>query len=306
MEMRKAYNDTLRLLLEADERVVVLDADLASASGTSALYTDYPERTINVGISEANMISSAAGMSLTGLLPFVHSFAPFVSRRVLDQIYMSGVYSDNKLHIYASDPGYWAQHNGGTHTTYEDLSAVLAFPNIIVSAPSTPNQFKAILKHYVNNPGVYFTRATRKELPEIYADDATFELGKAVTHGTGKHAVIFAIGVMVHEALEAQAALKADGIDVTVVDCFSLKPFDTDTALNLINDSKVVLTAENHSVHGGLTSIVENVMVENTIARPFKAVAVNNVFGEVGDSNYIKNKHNLTADAIIEAVKTRI
>lgn len=305
MEMRKMYNDTLNTLLEKNEKVVVLDADLASASGTSKLFKDFPERTVNVGISEANMISSAAGMSITGLLPFVHSFAPFVSRRVLDQLYMSGVYSHNKLHIYASDPGYWAQHNGGTHTTYEDLSAVLPLPGIIVTAPSTPLQFKYVMETYLEDPAVYFTRATRKVLDEIYDENTKFELGKAITHGEGTDAVVFAIGALVHEAIEAQKTLKDEGINITVVDCFSLKPFDTNKAVELLESSKVIITAENHSVHGGLTSIVENVMAENTIAKPFKAIAVRDVFGEVGDSNYLKDKHNLTAEAIVTAIKER-
>lgn len=306
MEMRKAYNDKLNTLLKDNDKVVVLDADLASASGTSKLYVDYPERTINVGISEANMISSAAGMSRTGLLPFVHSFAPFVSRRVLDQLYMSGVYSNNHLHIYASDPGYWAQHNGGTHTTYEDLSAVLAFPNITVTAPSDPQQFAFIMQAYIDNPGVYFTRATRKELPDLYGEDQVFELGKAIEHGNGKDAVVFAIGIMVHEALAAQKTLAEENINITVVDCFSLKPFDNETALNLIKESKVVIAAENHSKHGGLTSLVESVMVENQEAKPFKSISVFNVFGEVGDSHYLRAKHDLTDQAIVEAVKARL
>lgn len=302
MEMRKQYYETLNTLLKENKKIVVMDADLASASGTSKLYTDYPEQAINVGISEANMMSSAAGMSRTGLIPFVHTFAPFASRRVLDQLYMSGVYSNNKLHIYASDPGYWAQHNGGTHTTYEDLSAVLAFPKITVMAPCDTHQFKWILENYVTDEGVYFTRAPRKELPELYTEAQVFEKGKAIVHGNGSDAVIFAMGEMVHEALEAQTLLEKEGTYITVVDCFSLKPFDTETAKNLSASSDLVLTAENHQRHGGLGSIVERILAEENICKPYAAIAVNDVFGEVGDANYLKEKHGLTAENIVNTI----
>lgn len=304
MEMRKQYYETLNTLLKDNKKVVVMDADLASASGTSQLYTDYPKQTINVGISEANMISSAAGMSRTGLIPFVHTFAPFASRRVLDQLYMSGVYSNNKLHIYASDPGYWAQHNGGTHTTYEDLSAVLAFPNITVMAPCDIHQFKWILENYVTDEGVYFTRAPRKELPTLYTENQVFEKGKAIVHGKGSDAVVFAHGEMVHEALEAQKVLEQEDIFISIVDCFSLKPFDTETALQLAASSDLVLTAENHQRHGGLGSIIERILTEANLCKPYTAIAVNDVFGEVGDANYLKNKHGLTANNIVNTIKS--
>ncbi len=306
MEMRKKYYETLETLLAENKKVVILDADLASASGTSKLYNEYPKQAINVGISEANMISSAAGMSRTGLIPFVHTFAPFASRRVLDQLYMSGVYSNNTLHIYASDPGYWAQHNGGTHTTYEDLSAVLAFPNIHVMAPSDPAQFAWILKNYTENKGVYYTRAPRKELPDLYDENMTFELGKAIVHGNSSDAVIFAHGEMVHEALAAQKALKEEEIHVTVADMFSLKPFDRETTIKLAQSSDLILTAENHQRHGGLGSIVERILTEERIFKPYEAVAVDDVFGEVGDANYLKEKHGLTADNIIKKIKENL
>ena len=128
MEMRKTYSNTLDDILKENKNAIVLEADLASSSGTSVLFEKYPHQTINCGIAEANMVGVAAGLSLCGYKPFLHSFSPFVTRRVLDQIYSSLAYSKNSVHIYGSDPGYWALHNGGTHTTYEDMAILSSIP----------------------------------------------------------------------------------------------------------------------------------------------------------------------------------
>ena len=173
--MRDVYQETLKELMEKDKNVVMLDADLASASGSTKTFSDYPQQTINVGISEANMISSAAGLRLSGMKPFVHTFAPFATRRVYDQLYMSVAYSHNPIHIYGSDPGFWAQHNGGTHTSFEDLSLMLSLPEFVVTAPSTPRQFAWVLKeYYKENKRPYYTRAQRKEMPELYDEKTKF------------------------------------------------------------------------------------------------------------------------------------
>ncbi len=135
-EMRQAYQETLIELMRKDPHVVMLDADLGSSSGSTKTFKQFPDQCVNMGISEANMISAGAAMSLTGLTPFAHSFAPFATRRVLDQIYMSLAYSANSLHIYGSEPGYWAQFNGGTHTSIEDIAILNALPNLIITAPA--------------------------------------------------------------------------------------------------------------------------------------------------------------------------
>ena len=148
--MRDVYQETLRILMDQDPKVVMLDADLASASGSSKTFQNYPDQTINVGISEANMMSSAAGLRLSGMKPFVHTFAPFATRRVYDQLYMSVAYSKNPIHIYGSDPGFWAQHNGGTHTSFEDLSLMLSLPGFIVTAPVDKYQGSQIVRTALN------------------------------------------------------------------------------------------------------------------------------------------------------------
>jgi transketolase len=145
-EFRAVYVETLMELMESNPNVVNLDADLVGASGAAKLFKKYESRCINMGISEANMIGAAAGMSLTGKIPFIHTFAPFATRRVMDQLYMSGVYSNSNIKIYGSDPGFWAIHNGGTHTTMEDLALTRALANITILAPSDATQFKWCIK----------------------------------------------------------------------------------------------------------------------------------------------------------------
>lgn len=306
MEMRKRYQEVLADLLKQDSRVVMMDADLASASGSGGNFKQFPQRCINVGISEANMISSAAGLSRTGLLPYVHSFAPFVTRRVLDQIFMSGVYSKNRIHIYGSEPGFWAQQNGGTHTSYEDIALLRTLPDAVVTAPCDPVQFAFVLKEFTKHQTVFYTRAPRKELPDIYDESQQFALGTMIAHGKGTDCIIFAFGEMMHEALQAQKSLAQEGIQTTVLDCFSVKPFDEKTAKQYISQTTVVITIENHSIIGGLHSIVSDVMSQFHHQAITIPIAVMDTFGEVGTDVYLKQKHQLTANRIIEVARTAL
>lgn len=303
MEMRKRYQAVLAELMEQDPRIVMMDADLASASGSGANFKKFPNRCINVGISEANMISAAAGLSRTGLLPYVHSFAPFVTRRVLDQIFMSGVYSKNRIHIYGSEPGFWAQQNGGTHTSYEDIALLRTLPNAVVTAPCDPAQFAFVLKKFITHQTVFYTRAPRKELPAIYEEAQQFSLGRMIAHGKGTDCILFAAGEMMHEALQAQAYLTQEGIQTTVLDCFSLKPFDQQSAKDYIAQTKLVITIENHSIVGGLYSLVSEVMASFHHQAIVYPIAVLDKFGEVGTDVYLKEKHQLTAKRILEIVR---
>lgn len=301
--MRDVYQETLRELMENDQSVVMLDADLASASGSTKTFSDYPQQTINVGISEANMISSAAGLRLSGMKPFVHTFAPFATRRVYDQLYMSVAYSHNPIHIYGSDPGFWAQHNGGTHTSFEDLSLMLSLPEFVVTAPSTPRQFAWVLKeYYKENKRPYYTRAQRKEMPELYDEKTSFSLGKGIVLSEGEDVVLFAIGDGVHESLKVQKQLLEVGLTTTVVDMFSLKPFDRDLIKKLAPKHRLVLTVENHHVHGGLGSIVSKVMAEEAIAVPFIGIGIEDHFGEVGKADYLRKKFGLDSNTISKRV----
>lgn len=303
MELRKVYQETLISLMEKNKKVVMMDADLASASGSSDTFARFKDQCINCGISEANMISAAAGMSLTGIKPFVHTFSPFATRRVADQIFMSAAYSKNPIHIFGSDPGFWAQHNGGTHTSYEDIAIMNSIPEVVVTAPSDGHQFKWILEEFVDRDQVFYTRAMRKDTPEIHSADTKFEFGKSIFLNKGSKVAILAIGDMVTEALRAAEILKGEGLDATVVDVFFIKPFDKEMLQQVAKDHNLIVTIENHSEIGGLGSTVARHLALSDYKGSFEMVAVEDKFGEVGEADFLRAKHNLNAEGIITKVK---
>lgn len=305
-EFRAVYVEALMELMESNPNVVNLDADLVGASGATKLFKKYAHRCINMGISEANMIGAAAGMSLTGKIPFIHTFAPFATRRVMDQLYMSGVYSDANIKIYGSDPGFWAIHNGGTHTTMEDLALTRALANITVLAPSDATQFKWCVKKAADTYGVFYIRAGRKAFVDLYDSSSKFELGKGIKLEEGKDVVIFAIGEMVAEAYKAREILAVEGIEVAIVDMFSIKPLDEEIIKLMCDGKRLVISAENHSKYGGLGSAVAEVMAENAINVPLRRIAVQDCFSEVGTADYLQRILEIDAEAIVELVRSNL
>lgn len=301
IEMRKVYADTLKELLEKDENVILLDSDLANSAGTGKLFSEYQDRCIDFGICEQNMIAAGGGLSMVGLIPYAHTFAPFASRRVLDQVFMSLAYANNYLHIYASDPGYWAQYNGGTHTAFEDIAAMRAIPNVNVVAPSDPTTFNWILNYYHDHKGIYYDRVTRSPLNYIYDNNSTFEYGKGQLIRQGKDVVIIAIGDMVNTSLKAAELLEHHGISTSVVDLFFIKPYDQALIRKVISEHPLVITAENHSKFGGIGELVAAEMAKmgkrNSVLRQ---IAIDDRFGEVGTIEYLKKIYHLTEEDIVK------
>lgn len=306
IEMRAVYQNTLFEILKENSNVVVMDADLVGASGTAKVFKEFPDRCINMGISEANMIGAAAGMSLVGKVPIIHTFAPFATRRVYDQLYLSGAYQKSNLRIYGSDPGFASGHNGGTHTSVEDLALMRAMPTATVLAPADATQFAWLLKETSKLYGIFYIRASRKGLKDIYDPSSTFEIGKGIVLCEGSDVVIFAIGEMIAEALHAKEELEKTGLGVAVVDMFTVKPIDVDLVKKMIAGKKVVVTAENHSKIGGLGSAVAEIMAEEGSGIPLRRIAINDRFGEVGLPDYLQKTYGLTAQDIIKAVKEAI
>lgn len=302
-EFRTVYSKVLKDLMENDEKVVIADADLAGAVNTSSLYEEYPERAINVGISEANMVGVAAGISSVGFTPFIHTFAPFASRRVLDQTFMSLAYSKNSAHIYASDPGLYAQYNGGTHTTFEDLSALRAISGITISAPSDVHAFEWVLRHYHKNRGVYYTRAPRAKFMDIYNDSESFKFGKGNIVKKGNDVAIIALGTMVQDALEAADLLEKKGISVEVIDMFFVKPYDKQLIQNTISKFDRIITVENHNKFGGISDIVAKEIVESKKIVDLGIIAINDRFGEIGNADYLKEIYGVSINDIIRKVE---
>lgn len=299
-EMRMVYQSVVMELMAKHRHVVMLDADLASASASGKAFAQFPDQTINCGISEANMMSVACGMSLLGMKPFVHTFAPFATRRVFDQLYVSGAFSQNSIFIYGSEPGIWAQYNGGTHTSFEDIALMRTLPNTVVCAPSDNAQFEFILRAYLDSPSLFYTRCARTVMPDIYNDQTKFELGKWHTHGECKDGVILAYGEMVHQALAAQEILRQKaGIFVQVVDAYCLYPYDQPLLKELAKTAKRILTVENHSQFGGLGELVARELCLNQFDGEFGQIAIKHHVSEVGGYDFLADKFGLNKEAIV-------
>lgn len=298
-DMRGAFMQTLNKLMDTNSKLVMLEADLGGASGSGLIAKTHPHQYINAGIAEANMIGMAAGLSMQGYFPFVHSFAPFISRRAADQVYLEGAYAKNNLVIYASDPGICAAANGGTHSTYEDISYMRAIPSVQVFHPADAAQMQWLVSTLAGKDGVHYIRANRKECPDIYTADSTFEIGRGNILTKGSDVLMLAMGDLLPDALDAASTLEQKGISVQVVDMFSLKPFDKELVLDCCSGKKLVLTVENHSIYGGLGSITAEIMAESNVGVPLARIGVNDRFGEVGSVDYLKDIFQLNAKSIV-------
>lgn len=301
-EMRTMYCETLMELAEKDENVVVLDADLMSSMGMVSFQKKYPERTFNVGIQEANMMGTAAGMSAVGLIPFAHSFGPFATRRCFDQIFLSCGYGKLNVKITGSDPGVTAAYNGGTHMPFEDMGILRNVPNITIIEPVDSTMLKDIIGQIAYKYGVFYTRLLRKNATKIYAEGSTFEIGKAIPLRDGKDVTVFATGIMVEEALKAAEELDKEGISVRVENIFTLKPIDKEAIIKCAEETGAIVTAENHSILNGLGSAVAEVVVES-VPVPVERVGVEDRFGQVGPVDYLKEEYGLTCNHIITKVR---
>ena len=302
-ELRATVVDALKETMAIDEKIVALDADLGGASKWTDLAKDVPDRFINVGIAEANMVGVAAGLSLTGYTPFIHTFGPFATRRVLDQIYLSGAYADNTINIYGSDPGFAAGHNGGTHTTWEDIALLRSIPKVVICDAADEVQMDWIIKEFAKLKGVHYVRGNRKGVKNVYAPGSTFAIGKGNLLRAGQDYLIVAAGQLVSEALEVAEMLEEKGISADVIDMFTIKPLDKELLLERFGGKKAVITIENHSITGGLGSAVAEVLAENGLAIPLTRIGVDERFGQVGTPSFLQEEFGLTAEKILEQVK---
>lgn len=305
----RAFKDVLGkeipALADQDPDVIYLDADLMSCIGTAKWAVANPDKAINCGIAEANMAGVAAGLASVGFKPICHTFGPFASRRCFDQVFLAGGYSGNDFTMIGTDPGICAAFNGGTHMPFEDVALYRSIPTATVIDISDANQLESVL-HQVNDiKGVKYIRVSRKNAAKIYADGETTPIGKGLTVREGKDAVVFATGIMVHEAMMAAEELAKEGIEIAVVDMFTVKPLDKECALKYAKATGAVVTAENHNKVGGLFSAVTEALVTE-IPVPVEYVAVEDVYGEVGPQDYLRTCFDLTSDHIVRKVKKAI
>lgn len=301
-EMRKVLADTLQEMMRTDERIVVMDADLATANGTFGLRKVYPDRAIDVGISEANMASMAAGMSAYGMKPYIVTFTAFASRRIADQLAISCAYARQDVKIIATDAGVTAQTNGGTHMSLEDIGIVRSIPGTVVLDLIDGVQLKKALPVIHDYKGVVYVRMVRKETPDVFDDSYEFDLFKGKCIKEGKDLTLIATGMMVHEALEAEKMLQAEGIDAEIIAIHCIKPLDEDIVVQSAKKTGKVMTLENHNIHGGLYSAVTEVLARNCPV-PVVPIGIQDHFGEVGKTRFLMEKYGLNKEKIVEEAK---
>ncbi len=303
---REAYGKALVELGAENKKVVVLDADLSKSTKTSKFKDTYPDRFINMGIAESNMMAVAAGLSTCDKIPFVSTFAMFAAGRAFEQIRNSICYPKLNVKICATHAGITVGEDGASHQAIEDISLMRSIPNMTVICPSDAVEAESAVKAVAEMDGPCYVRLGRLGVPVINNnEDYKFEIGKAVQLREGKDAVIIATGIMVDGALEAYNNLAEEGIKVSVLNIHTIKPIDKEAIINAARQTGVVITAEEHSVIGGLGSAVCEVLSEN-LPTPVVRVGIKDTFGQSGKPIELLKAYKLTADDIVKAVKKGI
>lgn len=302
-EMRAAYADTLVALGAEDPDVCVVEADLARATGTGVFAKAYPDRFVNVGVAEANLVGVASGLSAVGRKPFAATFSCFASRRAYDQWFLSSNYAGLKVTLVGTDPGVTAGFNGGTHMSFEDLALMRAVPNLVIVEPSDEESVVAAVRLAHCHPGCVYIRLQRKAAPRRYPAGESFAFGAAKTLRQGEDVALLALGaVEVGEALKAADLLAEKGISAMVVDMFSLAPLDSALVLKLADQMCGIVTCENHRITGGLGSAVAELLSALPKHAPLARIGVGaNQFGEVGTQDWLAEHFGLTAPHIAKA-----
>lgn len=305
-EKRAVVVDTLISMMDENKKIIALEADLGGASGFTKIQKAHPDQFINVGIAEADMVGIAAGLSMKGYTPYLHTFAPFFARRALDQIFLSGAYSKNTINMYGSDPGVCVAANGGTHTSFEDIAALRAIPEVKIFDPADAVQLEWLVRELADVKGVNYFRANRKGDNDMYEAGSTFEIGKGNVIKEGTDVLLISMGAVLYDAYQAAVELEAEGVSVEVVDMFTVKPLDTELIKKEAQGKKLVVTFENHNIIGGLGSAVAEVIAEEGIAVPVKRIGVQDQFGQVGTMEYLKETFGLTKENVVNTIKANL
>ena len=299
-DTRSGFGEVLLELGKINPNVVALCADLTGSLKMDAFAAAFPDRFIQVGIAEANMIGIAAGLTIGGKIPFTGTFANFSTGRVYDQIRQAVAYSNKNVKICASHAGLTLGEDGATHQNLEDIGMMKMLPNMTVINPCDFNQTKAATLAIANHPGPVYLRFGRPKWPNFMPAGQPFEIGKAVTLIPGSDVTIFATGHMVWNALQACRVLEEQGIHAEVVDIHTIKPLDEEAVLQSVRKTHCVVTAEEHMRNGGLGDSIAQVLALNYPA-PVEMVAVNNVFGESGKPEELLKKYGLDVPDIVTA-----
>ncbi|MBD3291453.1 MAG: transketolase family protein [Armatimonadia bacterium] len=303
MQMRTVYALTLVDLADNDPNIVVIEADLGKASGTIPTFSDaHPDRFIDTGVAEANMIGIGAGMAVDGFTPFCASFTPFATRRVYDAITISVAYADANVKVVGTAPGITTGANGGTHMCFQDLAIMRAMPNMTVFSPCDVYELASCVRWMAGNEGPMYMQMIRPEQPQIFDHDYKFNPETAVHMHEGDSATLVSTGWMTQFAQQAVAELAEDGVAVDHFHYASVKPFDEQSLLDSASKTGHVVTVENQSVIGGLGGAVCEVLSEN-LPTPVRRLGVHDQFGEVATEEYLLNKHEMNVKHIKSACR---
>ncbi|MCL0051202.1 transketolase family protein [Thermodesulfovibrionales bacterium] len=299
---RNAYGIALLELGKRDGRIVVLDADLSGSTRTIEFANAFPDRFFNMGVSEQDMIGTAGGLSLTGKIPFASTFAVFETGRAWDQIRQTICYSNLNVKLVATHGGITVGEDGASHQALEDIALMRVLPNMTVIVPSDGFETKQVIDAVAEYDGPVYVRLGRGKVPAVMPEGYKFQIGKAYKFHAIHDTTIIANGIMVSLALKASEMLAKEGINAGVVNMSTVKPLDTDTLLEVAKNSKLIVTAEEHSIIGGLGSAVSEFLSENR-AVLIKKVGVKDTFGCSGKPEELLKLYGLTADNIVKVVK---
>ena len=298
---RQSFGEELANIGEKNEKIVVLDADLSSATKTNIFAKKFPNRFFDMGIAEQNMIGTAAGLATCNKIPFVSTFAMFAAGRAYDQIRNSICYPKLNVKICATHAGITVGEDGATHQMLEDISLMRTIPNMTVMCTSDDAQTKWAIREISKFEGPVYLRLCRLSTPKIYENEK-FEIGKGIQLGEGTDATIIATGVVVSEAIEAMEKLKSKGINIRIVDMHTIKPIDKEIIIKSAKETKNIITIEDHNIIGGLGSAVCEVLAENYPKKVYK-MGIKDEFGKSGKAEELLKYFKLDKDSITEFIE---
>ena len=301
---RQSYGEALAKLGEENENIVVLDADLSEATKTNIFAKKFPDRFVNVGIAEQNLIGTAAGLATYGKIPFVSTFAVFAAGRAYDQIRNSVCYPKLNVKICATHAGITVGEDGATHQMLEDLSLMRTLPNMTVISQSDYTQTRWAIEEASKLEGPVYVRLARLATPIIYDENQKLEIGKMVQLGEGTDATVFATGVAVAEGLKAQEELAKEGINIRVVDVHTVKPIDREMIVRCAKETKKIITIEDHSIIGGLGSSICEVLAEEYPTKVIR-MGMKDRFGKSGKAEQLLKYFKMDSEALIEELKKK-
>ncbi len=299
---RDAYGETLAELGAENKNVVALDADLSGSTKTGVFAKKFPERFFNMGIAEANMVGTAAGLAAVGKIPFLSTFAIFAAGRAWEQIRQSTAYPKANVKIVATHGGVTVGEDGGSHQSVEDIAIMRAIPNMTVIVPADGVETRGAIRAAAAMKGPVYVRLGRNKVPTIFPDDHRFEIGKGVEMVAGSDMTFVTTGLMTAQAMAAAESLKKDGISARVVHIGTIKPLDREIVLKAARETGAIVTAEEHSVIGGLGGAVSELLGENC-PTPVKRIGINDRFGTSGKAEELLKYFGLTPEALVDAAK---